>query len=117
MNADMSVPAKSVNLTVLRKNARGKKKPGRKQPRPGDTDYELPDDSDVKRAKLSSEEQCTSVNDVQEEVRDSQASVNDVRDSINSLGVEITEESYGRIDGTVIMAGWMIQLLMRHKPS
>lgn len=44
---------KIINLTTLRKNARGtKKKSGRKQPRAGDYDLEPAEDSAAKRAKV-----------------------------------------------------------------
>ena len=39
--------AKILNLTVLRQNARGRQKPGRKRPRPGDYDVEPARDSKV----------------------------------------------------------------------
>jgi hypothetical protein len=41
--SDLKPKKKIVNLTVLSKNVRGKKKPGRKMPRPGDVEYDPPD--------------------------------------------------------------------------
>ena len=43
--SELQPEKKTVNLTLLRKNARGKKKPGRKRPRQGDVDVEPAPDS------------------------------------------------------------------------
>jgi len=45
--SDLKPQKTSINLTVLRKNARGKHKPGRKRPRVGDVDIEPPSDSEI----------------------------------------------------------------------
>ena len=174
MRQSPSVTTKSVNLTVLRKKARGSKKPGRKQPRPGDVDYQLPDDceektrdqppfrspirdqpirdrspiresvresvrypsqvrespirtepirdrspiresvresvrypSQVRESPIRTEDDVRdiSVEDVREDdVRD--ISVDDVRDSVERAGIDFSQESWGRIDGTVDN-GWL----------
>ena len=119
MNIDMSVPKKSVNLTVLRKNARGRKKPGRKQPRPGDVDYEYPDVSNAKKARTVEDQMNeisvtdvrdqvseTSVTDVRDREPVDQTSVIDVRDQIDRVVIELTDESFGRVDGHVDH-GWL----------
>lgn len=99
MKVDTSVPTKSVNLTVLRKNARGRKKPGRKQPRPGDVEYDYPEDSAVKKFKHDMEGEESVSGETPVDVRD-------VRASVESVGVTLTDESLGRINGTVDH-GWL----------
>jgi hypothetical protein len=48
---DLKPEKKTVNLTTLRKNVRGRKKPGRKRPRLGDIDIEPAKDSEVGKSE------------------------------------------------------------------
>ena len=93
--------------------------PGRKQPRPGDVDYEYPDDSNAKKARTVEDQvneitvtgvrdqvSETSVTDVRDREPVDQTSVIDVRDQIDRVVIELTDESFGRVDGHVDH-GWL----------
>jgi hypothetical protein len=98
MEICISVPTKFVSLTVLRENARGRKKPGRKHPRPGDIEYDYPEDSAVKKIKPDVEKVIVSEDSP---IKGSSVDVGNVRASVEAVGATITEELLGRIKGTV----------------
>ena len=86
--------SKVINLTTLRKNARGSKaKPGRKKHRAGDYDVEPAEDSAAKKAKLQEEAPSFQPNGiVDDEEEEGEAEGEDMQEEGEAEGEDMQEE-------------------------